>query len=502
MNSISFLVYFIFLILLLLCVLFFLILRMYSMSQIRYILNILQLNSSNKVPQQYSIFYRYFINMNVEKIQPSSLLEPIERTVPKKIFRLWCTKDHSKPCGGRGPTSDAIRITQSILPDWEQIIFGDKETEEFLMDYFGSAHQITKAYYLINNKYGAAKADLIRYTIIYVFGGLYLDMKSCISNKKLPEIPNDKDIIVSHWKQIYKPQSHLFTNGELQNWYIYARPRSPILWEIIERTVQNIMILHEKPYLEPIYKGMCLSESESKGIVLTTTGPIVLSLTILNSKYKNTVLFSDEINNCVNYLCVNNKSITGQHYSMVYEQFIFTKPDALYIPKLIHVIDKHNIFDIKLELFYRDHNFDVQNYDNNICLNFINDFFGKDVAIKCNNIKDENQKNMFVSLCILYVYGGCIFNNTKFNQPITEIFNFKLRNTWYIGINKQDDLYIVTPPKNLILYKLLSLFLVDKPFSIKKIFIEIQLYIRKSLILGENIYDDDWKCIILERQDF
>ena len=251
------------------------------------------------IPLKERIFYKILSENQPEKlIFPYSNIDYVRTAVPKKIFRKWCSNKPVKECGGRIASLEPIEITQKTMPDWEQIIYGDEESEKFLDEYFGKEHKITKAYYLINPKYGAARADLIRLLLIYIFGGFYIDMKSCV-HKPLPEMPDDKDMIVSHWtnNSIYKPQNHLFENGEFQNWYIYARKGAPILCDIIERVVSNIYTLYEKPYnYNTIRLTLPILETQSQGTVLVVTGPIALTMTILNSKHKDTVLISSTIN--------------------------------------------------------------------------------------------------------------------------------------------------------------------------------------------------------------
>ena len=151
-------------------------------------------------------------------IEPKSLdlgVEYKEEPVPKKIYRTWCTTETEKDCGGRRFDPKVIEKTKLIVPEWDQIIYTDEDIESFLNTEFGKNHPVTQAYHLLNPAYGAARADLFRYLVIYKYGGLYLDMKSCVVGL-LPVIPEDKNIWVSTWSA----QKHLFKDGEYQNWYI------------------------------------------------------------------------------------------------------------------------------------------------------------------------------------------------------------------------------------------------------------------------------------------
>ena len=200
------------------------------------------------------------------------------------------------------------------MPDWEQIVYGDKEADDFLVQEFGIDHQVTKTYNLINPKYGAARADLLRYLIIYKYGGVYLDMKSCITKGPLPPLPDDKDMWVANWfhakfsflvqafAQDSVHQNSIGSKGEYQNWFLYARAGAPILKDIIEMVVHNIYELHN--YIYSSY--LLFNDLGSKPIVLFITGPIVLTMTIKKSAHKNTVYHSDYINKYMKYMCTKN----------------------------------------------------------------------------------------------------------------------------------------------------------------------------------------------------
>ena len=59
---------------------------------------------------------------------------------------------------------------------WEYRMFDDRECGEFIRNAYGA--EMLKLYMSINPAYGAARADLFRYLLIYHYGGVYLDLKS------------------------------------------------------------------------------------------------------------------------------------------------------------------------------------------------------------------------------------------------------------------------------------------------------------------------------------
>lgn len=251
--------------------------------------------------------FKILKNIPIEKLDMYT--PPQQLIVPKTIHRLWCGSI-TEECGGRQPPSNSLQTTALNAPGWTQQIWSDADAEAFLKQYFGPNHKITKAYHLINPVYGAARADLMRYLIIYVFGGLYLDIKSCVTGP-IPDMPADKDIIVSTWPK-YAWHDHLFTDGEFQNWYVYARAGSPVLKHIIERVVSNVFLMHENPTRGHILNHIT-AIAGPKELVLVTTGPIAFSMGVEHVN-DSSILLLDSMNDAVTYDC-ENASINRKHYS-------------------------------------------------------------------------------------------------------------------------------------------------------------------------------------------
>jgi len=252
--------------------------------------------------------------------------------VPKKIYRLWCTKEANKVCGGRKVTERPYKITKKNEPDWEEIIYTNEEQSDFVETQFTDEPRIWQAYQLINPEYKAARADLVRLLLIYKYGGLYMDMKSCVVGK-IPDIPSDKDMYCSHWDTRFfgmeKPHTDIFgKNGEIQNWYIYARQGAPILVDIISQVVNNILMSHYNYGYSTSYV------MDSKTKVLYITGPIALTIAINSSPHKSSVYINSAINNSIKYMCEigTNTNEKKGHYSKLTDPIVkLYEPDAYLI---------------------------------------------------------------------------------------------------------------------------------------------------------------------------
>lgn len=61
-------------------------------------------------------------------------------------------------------------------PGWEHRLYNSAKAERFIADHYGVG--TLAAYLRIGPEYGAARADLLRYLVIYKHGGVYLDLQS------------------------------------------------------------------------------------------------------------------------------------------------------------------------------------------------------------------------------------------------------------------------------------------------------------------------------------
>jgi inositol phosphorylceramide mannosyltransferase catalytic subunit len=209
--------------------------------------------------------------------------------IPKKIYRCYSTRE------GIEKFNKVFEITQERMPKFEQIKFDDIEIDKYIKDNYSS--RIYNAYKKINPDYGASRADLFRYLIIYKEGGVYMDIKSG-PNKNIGDLFEEKNKLLvslgSNYIPNYIPKHHvkeLFSmdddwsfitgvkNGSEWQQFIIASPKgNPILGKVIKQVITNIE--EGNDYY-----------NHGKYSVLAMTGPIVYSLVI--EKYKN--IYKDKI---------------------------------------------------------------------------------------------------------------------------------------------------------------------------------------------------------------
>jgi len=204
--------------------------------------------------------------------------------IPKKIFQSYNSKKLPKEI------KDNIAKLKKLNPDWEYTLFNDDLQEEYILKNYG--RMMLDTYLKIRPEYGAARADLFRYLLIYKEGGVWLDIKSTI-DKPLDETLDIKDeFILSHWGKGKKKwglhEDFRFEKGsnirEYLQFFIIAKTHHPFLDKIIQQVLKNI-----REYTIPKF-------GTGKMGTLRVTGPIVYTNVIYKyrNKFHNRVVNAEE----------------------------------------------------------------------------------------------------------------------------------------------------------------------------------------------------------------
>jgi len=214
---------------------------------------------------------------------------------------------------------DNIEILKVRNPTWKHHIYDDADIQSIIAEIYGA--RVLDYINRINPKYGAAKADLFRYLLLYKFGGVYLDIKSnCLNSFDDVIEPSDR-FILTHWKNQPGQQHEGFgkqkelmhiPNGEFQQWHIITAAGHPFLREIIERVLNNI------DKYNPWFDG-----TGGTG-VLKLTGPVAYTLAIypILGQHKHRVIDTDVIGLQYNALAKSHKVIFKSHYLSQTESII------------------------------------------------------------------------------------------------------------------------------------------------------------------------------------
>lgn len=191
--------------------------------------------------------------------------------IPRLLFST-CSEQHL--------SIDLVQEKRASLlqlnPEWIYQCLSDDECEFFLRSHYpGDVYQ---AYKRLNPNYGAARADLIRYCLMYKFGGIYLDIKSTCRVPLRDLIRDDDQYILGQWDNAtgsphegwgLHEQVRDIEGGEYQQWFIICKPKHPFLEAVIRTVTQNILEFPERSRF-----------TSGRMSVLELTGPIAYSRAI------------------------------------------------------------------------------------------------------------------------------------------------------------------------------------------------------------------------------
>ena len=116
------------------------------------------------------------VNMN-------DVIKTKSRIIPLNLFQTWHTLDLPPKM------KENVELLKRQNPEFTHYLYDDKMCRDFIREHFHE--DILWAFDKL--KPGAYKADLWRYCVLYIHGGIYLDIKfKCINNFKLIELTDQE----------------------------------------------------------------------------------------------------------------------------------------------------------------------------------------------------------------------------------------------------------------------------------------------------------------------
>jgi len=151
--------------------------------------------------------------------------------IPLKLFQTWRTKN--LPLGMQNCVND-LKMKN---PEFEYFLFDDDDCRHFIEANFGK--EVLNAYNCLMP--GAYKADLWRLCVLFVHGGIYMDIKlTTINNFKLIELTQDEHLVKD------RPPNTIY------NALMVCRQHNPFLLLAIKHIVANVKNrYYGKDALEP-----------------------------------------------------------------------------------------------------------------------------------------------------------------------------------------------------------------------------------------------------------
>jgi hypothetical protein len=179
---------------------------------------------------------------------------------------------------------------RALNPGWEYRFYDDADIADFIRQNYPPL--IWAYYQRIDPRYGAARADLFRYLLLYKVGGVYLDIKSTATRPLDAVLRPDDRFILSKWHLPNGEYEHKglvydlrdIEGGEYQQWHIISAPGHPFLRAVMDTVMSNIDTYD--PYLH---------QTGKRG-VLRLTGPIAYTLAIMRMMHAHPHRVVDGLN--------------------------------------------------------------------------------------------------------------------------------------------------------------------------------------------------------------
>ena len=229
-------------------------------------INNLKLNSDDVTDKPYTI----------PNNKTSIILKKKHSIIPLNIFQTWHTLDMPKKM------KEIVELLKKNNPEFTHYLYDDDMCRQFIKDNFDE----DVLYSFDKLKPGAYKADLWRYCVLYIHGGIYLDIKyRCINGFKLIEL-TDKEYFV---------RDRIFSNIDcgVYNGLMICLPYNTKLLKTIYNIVENV---------KNIYYDNTTSDYRITSLIIT--GPI-----LLHKQFDKNDTYDLIFSTCANYIKYNRNCI-------------------------------------------------------------------------------------------------------------------------------------------------------------------------------------------------
>ena len=245
----------------------------------------LKILNNNKKNVIYNHKYNYFKN-NYNSI------------IPLDIYQTWFTKDLPPKMRER------VELIKAQNPRFTHHLYDDNDCREFIQTHFKP--DVLNAYNRLIP--GAYKADLWRLCVLFINGGIYMDIKfCCVNGFRLIELTEREHFV--------KDRPH----NSIYNALMVCKKGNIFLYHSIRRIVENV-------------KNNYYGETP-----LSPTGPKMLGAVMINNKlgvnldmihydgggyiiYKNVFVISTEYPEYNNERNVQNNKINKKRYDKMWEE--------------------------------------------------------------------------------------------------------------------------------------------------------------------------------------
>jgi Glycosyltransferase sugar-binding region containing DXD motif len=154
------------------------------------------------------------------------------QSIPNNVFQTWHTKILPPKM------SECVANIQTMNPEFNFHLFDDDDCRQFISNHFDQ--EVVDAYDSLIP--GAFKADLWRYCVLYIHGGIYLDIKfECVGDFRL------KDLLSMESTWVHEHDPALIYTGLL-----VCPPKCAKMLQCIHTIVHNVKYrIYGRTYTSP-----------------------------------------------------------------------------------------------------------------------------------------------------------------------------------------------------------------------------------------------------------
>ena len=239
------------------------------------------------------------LKYKLQKYIPKKLNIENNQLIPKNIFKILILDDDELPLIPEY-LFNCIKSWIELNPEYNLILFDKNDCVEFLKKNF--KEDVLKAFNML--KPYSYKCDLIRFCLLYIYGGIYSDIRLTLLQPLKTIIKNNIDFISPNDLIINKNKTPLLTS------FIGAIPKHPFLKKTIDNVVNNVL---NKYYgntpldpTGPTVFGLSVNEVINNGNIINE--PFIEGLYTYNN-YKYEILNFVENENKKFFIKQNNNDI-------------------------------------------------------------------------------------------------------------------------------------------------------------------------------------------------
>lgn len=323
------------------------------------------------------------------------------KIIPKNIFMTWYSKDLPPKM------KENLELVQLSNPEFNVYLYDDEDCRVLIEDYFDAS--VLEAYDTLIP--GAYKADLWRLCALYIYGGVYMDMRYSIDSKQINSLLYDEHFV----------EDLIDSGNGIYNAFMVCKSGNKFLLDCISQILINIKdTYYGQSFLSPTGPMMMKKVMEDYGYKLNLDLKLQIKPHRIVS-YNNVV----KVNSYEEYDTEQKQMYAKKqqyHYSKLWSNRSIYKQEEI-IPRNIFMTwsnknlskPMQNNVDLIREL---NPEFNVYLYDDEECRKFISDYFENDVLIAFDTLIPGAYKADLWRLCVLYIYGG-IYMDIKL-QPIND----------------------------------------------------------------------------------